>query len=428
MQVHSNTVINKTNNIKMKNTLKKLTLLWATIAPGIFLVGYNIGTGSITTMASAGASYGMTLTWALAISCLCTYVLVVAFSRYTIVTGKTALFSFKNTFGKEVSLFILLSLLISETISCMGVMGVVSQVIQEWSRPLTHSGEGFGMGWIAGIICVVLYYIFWQGKQGFFEKILSIFVFIMGICFLMTMLIVMPEPKSILEGLVPTLPKSPNAFMIVAGMVGTTMGGVLYVVRSVLISEKGWRIEDMKLQKRDAAVSVSIMFVLSFAVMACAAGTMFPQGLEVNNAIDMVKLMEPLAGQLAVSMFVAGIVCAGVSSLFPIIVLGPWLISDFLGIERDLTKRWARITALATTLCGLIVPVFGGSPVLVMIFSQSLAIISTPLIIILMFILLNKKEVMGKYTATTKDNILYGIILVFTLLVSVVGILGIINY
>ncbi|WP_455593167.1 Nramp family divalent metal transporter [Bacteroides sp.] len=412
----------------MKSTIKKGLLFWATIAPGIFLVGYNIGTGSITTMASAGAGYGMTLTWALALSCVCTYILIVAFSRYTIVTGKTALFSFKNKFGKRVTLFILLSLIISETISCMGVMGVVAQVIQEWSRPMTHSGEGFNMIWITAIISVLLYYIFWQGKQGFFEKILSIFVFVMGICFLATMFIVMPEPVTILKGLVPTLPNNPNAFMIMAGMVGTTMGGVLYVVRSILISEKGWCIEDMKLQKRDAAISVIVMFLLSFAVMACAAGTMFPKGLQVNNAIDMVKLMEPLAGQLAVSMFVAGIVCAGISSLFPIIVLGPWLICDFLGIERNLTKRWARIMALVTTLCGLIVPVFGGSPIFVMIFSQSLAIISTPLIIVLMIILLNRKETMKQYTATTKDNILYGITLLFALIVSVVGIIGIINY
>ena len=55
--------------VNMKNIIKKIALFWATIAPGIFLVGYNIGTGSITTMASAGASYGMTLTWALALSC-----------------------------------------------------------------------------------------------------------------------------------------------------------------------------------------------------------------------------------------------------------------------------------------------------------------------------------------------------------------------
>ena len=36
--------------VNMKNIIKKIALFWATIAPGIFLVGYNIGTGSITTM------------------------------------------------------------------------------------------------------------------------------------------------------------------------------------------------------------------------------------------------------------------------------------------------------------------------------------------------------------------------------------------
>ena len=108
--------------VNMKNIIKKIALFWATIAPGIFLVGYNIGTGSITTMASAGASYGMTLTWALALSCLFTYVLIIAFSRYTIITGKTALFSFKNNFGRGVTIFIFFSLLISEIVSCMGVM------------------------------------------------------------------------------------------------------------------------------------------------------------------------------------------------------------------------------------------------------------------------------------------------------------------
>jgi Mn2+/Fe2+ NRAMP family transporter len=34
------------------------------IMPGIFLIGYNIGTGSLTAMSKAGANYGMDLLWA----------------------------------------------------------------------------------------------------------------------------------------------------------------------------------------------------------------------------------------------------------------------------------------------------------------------------------------------------------------------------
>lgn len=411
----------------MGQFFKKTAAFWATIAPGIFLIGYNIGTGSITTMASAGAEFNMTLTWALLLSCIFTYVLVIAFSRYTMVTGQTALYGFKNHFGKPVTIFILISLLISELISCMGVMGVVTQVLQEWSRPMTADGEGINPLWSAIFFCALLYYIFWQGKQSFFEKILSIFVFVMGASFLVTMFMVIPDPVDIIKGLVPKFTDGINSFMIIAGMVGTTMGGILYVVRSILISEKGWKISDMKLQRRDAIISVSLMFFMSFAIMACAAGTMYPLGLKVDNAIDMVKLMEPLAGRLAVSVFVAGIVSAGLSSLFPIIILAPWLMTDFLGIKRDLTRPWSRILVLICTLCGLFVPIFGGRPVAVMIFSQSLAIIATPLVVGLMMILLNKSSVMGQFKATLKDNIIYWIVLIFTMIIAAVGVVGIFN-
>ncbi len=48
--------------------LKKLLIALSAVGPGLFLIGYNIGTGSITTMGMAGAQYGMTLLWALILS------------------------------------------------------------------------------------------------------------------------------------------------------------------------------------------------------------------------------------------------------------------------------------------------------------------------------------------------------------------------
>lgn len=411
----------------MKRFLKKLSLFWTSIAPGFFLVGYNIGTGSITTMAAGGAGYNMSLLWALVLSCLFTYIMVVGFSKYTIVTGETSLHAFKSHFGKSITLFLMFCIIVSETISCMGVMGVVAQVIQEWTRPLTVSGDGLNPIFVAFVFCVMLYYVFWQGKNHLFEKFLSIIVFIMGTCFLVTMFVAMPAPAAIVRGLIPTLPDNTNGYIIVAGMVGTTMGGVLYVVRSILVSEAKWTPDDMKMQRRDSIISVGMMFFLSFAVMACAAGTMYVKGLKVENAIDMVQLMEPLAGKMATSLFVSGIVCAGLSSLFPIIVLGPWLACDFLGIKRDLTKPWARIWALLTTLCGMVVPVFGGRPVSVMIISQSLAIISTPLVVLLMIILLNRKSIMGGQTAKTGENILYYLTLFFTIIISTIAIIGLLK-
>src|SRR5680860_461285 len=95
---------------------KKILIALSAVGPGLFLIGYNIGTGSITTMGMAGAQYGMTLLWALILSGIFTYVLMVAFGQMTLLTGRTALFNFKNELpgGKIIALYIICLLYTSD--------------------------------------------------------------------------------------------------------------------------------------------------------------------------------------------------------------------------------------------------------------------------------------------------------------------------
>jgi manganese transport protein len=196
-------------------------------------------------------------------------------------------------------------------------------------------------------------------------------------------------------------------------------------VRSILVQEKGWGSSDIKSERRDAIVSVSMMFILSVAVMGAAAGTLHPAGLKVDNAIDMVKLMEPLAGRFAISIFVGGIVAAGLSSLFPIVLLAPWLFADFNNKPRDMKSKSSRLLVLFGVLLGLVVPIFGGRPVMVMIISQAMAAIVTPLVLALMLYIYNKKSIMGTNTLGTGSNISFGLVLLFTIAMAAAGLIGI---
>lgn len=407
----------------MKKFFSKAAIFASSISAGIFLIGYNIGTGSITTMASAGAEYGMTLTWALLLSCLFTYSLIIAFSRYTMVTGRTVLYSFRHEFGAPITLFILFSMLAAEIVSSMGLMGVATEIITELTRPLTVDGEGFNGIVIALFFAVLLGYCYWQGRQSFFEKILCVFVFLMGISFVATMFVVLPSPEAILQGLKLSVPDHGNAFMIVSSMVGTTMGAILFIVRSILVHDKGWTIGDMRIQKRDALVSVSVMFLLSFAIMACATGAM--SGQKIDNAIQIVRLIEPLAGNIATAIFAAGIVAAALSSLFPILLLAPWLLADYRGKACNMRGRETRLLIFAGLLCSLAVPVLGGRPVHVMIISQTLAVIATPLILIFMTILLNRRRLMGSHRPSIWQNLVYIAVSIFSVIMAAFGIAGI---
>ena len=116
-------------------------------------------------------------------------------------------------------------------------------------------------------------------------------------------------------------------------------------------------------------VSVGLMFIISASIMAAAAGTLYTENLGLTRASQMIELLEPLAGSFAVSIFAIGIIAAGVSSQFPNVLMLPWLICDYAGIERDMTLRKYRIMVFLISLLGLVVPFFGGRPVLVMILS-----------------------------------------------------------
>ena len=120
----------------------RLRRLASSIGPGIAILGYIIGTGSVTSMASAGAKYGLSLTWALALSCFFTYVMIVAISRTTILSGHTLIYNVRQKFGTAVALFIICGLMLTVVTSVMGVMGIASDIVRESTKILTAGGSG----------------------------------------------------------------------------------------------------------------------------------------------------------------------------------------------------------------------------------------------------------------------------------------------
>ena len=119
----------------------RLRRLLSAVGPGIFILGYIIGTGSVTSMAKSGAEYGMTLAWALALSCFCTYVAIVAVSRLTIASGQTLVQCFRRHFGSAVAIALIASLpIITSASSNRTTLGVVlspSALTSVCGRPLS---------------------------------------------------------------------------------------------------------------------------------------------------------------------------------------------------------------------------------------------------------------------------------------------------
>ncbi|MBT5330437.1 MAG: Nramp family divalent metal transporter [Porticoccaceae bacterium] len=412
-----------------ESSFKQKFLKWlALFLPGIFLLGFNIGTGSVTAMAKAGAEYGMSLLWTIVISCLCTYFMINLYGRYTLVTGQTALEAFRKNIHPAVGIFFLVALTAGVCGSVMGVMGIVAEICYEWSKSLVEGG--IAPIYFASFFVSLVYFIFWNGNTQVFERSLAVIVAVMSACFLINFFIMMPPPGDIVMGLIPSIPDvSPNSaqgpLLVIASMVGTTVFSGLFIIRTTLVKEAGWSLADYDKQRTDALVSVSLMFIISAAIMASAAGTLFVEGVPLSNASQMITLLEPLAGGFAVSIFALGLVAAGVSSQFPNVLMLPWLLCDYSGSERNMTLGKYRVIVLLISLLGLVVPIFEARPVFVMIISQAFNAVILPITVGCIFYLTNRKDLMGEHKNTWVANSVLGAIFLFSIFTSSLGIKGV---
>ena len=221
--------------------MSKLKKVIASILPGIFLIGYNVGTGSVTSMSKAGANFGLDLLWTVLVSCLATYYLIILFSRYTMVTGETTIQGIKKHIHPALAITLIVALSIIIVSALMGLLGIMADVMHEWSESMFSNGIS-SLVW-AIIIGALIYVLIWIGNYKLFEKLLAILVAIMGLAFVATMFINFPSITDLAKGFVPKLPEvaagSDNSpLIIIAGMVGTTVSVFAFIIRSPALTFK----------------------------------------------------------------------------------------------------------------------------------------------------------------------------------------------
>ena len=416
-----------------KSFLKKILALVLAFGPGIFAIGYTIGTGSVTSMIVAGSTYGMQLLWVLLLSCVFSGVLMFAYGNFALVTGETALYAFKKhlKWGKLIAIMIIIGISFGQWNSLMGILGISANIIFEIFLIYFPNLGGYhyeSVLTIAIVVIIIMYGFLMVGKYAFFEKILVIFVTIMGLSFIISLFMVYPLPIEVAKGLIPTIPKVEGGKMMVAAFVGTTMAAATFLSRPLFVKGKGWNISNLNQQKRDAIVAACLVFIISASVMAVASGALFHQGQPVTKVLDMVNTLEPVAGKFALTLFFFGTLSAGLSSIFPCLLIAPILLADYQSGELDTSSKQFKIITAIACLFALIVPVFGANPIEMQILSQVFNVFVLPLVILGIILLINNKKLMGQHKGSVWLNLGLYAALLFSIVISYNGIVALFDF
>ena len=217
--------------------------------------------------------------------------------------------------------------------------------------------------------------------------------------------------------------------MMVAAFVGTTMASATFLSRPLFVKGKGWNLkENGRQQKKDAIIAAFLVFIISGTIMAVACGALFHDGKSVVTVLDMVGTLEPVAGKFALTLFFFGTLSAGLSSIFPCLLIAPILLADYQSGELDTTSKQFKVITGIACLFALTGPAIGADAIEVQILSQVFNVFVLPLVVISILFLINKKVLMKGYRPHWLLNLLIGAAFVFACIISYNGIKALVDY
>ena len=390
-----------------KHWRTRILLFLAVLGPGFITANVDNDSGGIFTYSQAGAQYGYTLLWSTIPIMIALIVVQEMCARMGVVTGKGLSDLIREEFGLRLTFIIMVLLVV------VNYTNVVTEFIGiAGSMHLFHVPK-----FVSVPICAFLVWaLILRGDYKSTEKIFLV-ASLIYLTYIFTGVLAQPNWHEALRASL-TLPAKSvwgdksYVYMIV-GIVGTTIAPWMQFYLQSSVVEKGIPVKDYATSRLDVIVgSVFAILIAWFIVVACAA-TLFVHGMgAIQVAADAAEAMRPLAGDYAFILFSFGLFNASffAASILPLST--SYTVCEGLGFESGVDKTFKEapffywLYALLIIGGGLTVLLLPDSQLVnVAILSQVLNGVLLPVIIILMLLLINRRDLMGEHKNSAVWNV-----------------------
>ncbi|MFA5044883.1 MAG: Nramp family divalent metal transporter [Paludibacter sp.] len=406
---------------RRKNIWRNLLLFLAVLGPGIITGSVDNDAGGITTYSIAGAMYGYNLLWTMIPAFIVLVVVQEMNARMGIVSGKGLADLIRENAGVKITFFIFIGLLIADigntTTEFAGVAG--SLQIFDVSKYIS-----------VPIAAALVWWLVVKGTYKFSERVFLIFSAFL-LVYVVSAFMGKPHWHEIGQAMIkPEIHYTKQYLAIVIGIIGTTIAPWMQFYMQSAVIEKGLKITDYKYTLWDVVIGSVITVVVAFFIIIACASTLHINGVSINEAKDAAMALKPIAGDLASITFAFGLFIASIFSATILPVATAFYVCEAFGFEAGIDKKWKEAPQFYwlftfIILIGAAIILIPNAPlILITLWSQVANGLLLPVVLVCMILLVNNKEVMGKYVNKAWQNFIgWGTIIILiglsgTLLVS----------
>jgi len=401
----------------------RLLLLLAAIGPGVITAAADNDAGGIATFSVAGASYRYELLWVFLLTTVLLGVVQEMCARMGTVTQKGLAELIRENFGVKWTMFALGILLVANLATTVSEFAGLAASLEIFhiSRYITLP-----------VAAVLIWLLVVRGSFKVVERVFLAFTFVYA-TYIVSGLLAKPDWNEVLRSTVtPTIRMEPDFMFLVIAIIGTMVTPWMQFLLQASIVDKGVRIENYKYQKIDVHLGSLLTNIVAFFIVVAAAAAL--HGRTIHDAADAALALKYVAGNYATILFALGLFNASLLGAAVLPLSTAYTYSEAFGWEIGVSRKFSEAPVFYTIYTiGIVIGVAvvlmpGLNLVRAMVRAQVIQGVLLPVILIFILRLINREDVMGRYTNSRLYNVIVwavtGLIIAMTLATLIGTLLG----
>ena len=395
-----------------KEGVNKLKRFWQLLGPGLITGASDDDPSGIATYSQAGAAYGLATLW----TGLLAFPLMAAIqqmcAKIGLVTSLGLTGALKKNYPRPV-LYLMLLFSFPAIVMNIGAdiagMGAVGNLL------FPSIDATFFSVFFTVLLLVLIIYL----------PYLKIAAALKYLCIVLLVYLVVPFLYDQDWGLIakntfiPSMEFNKEFVGILVGILGTTISPYLFFWQATMeveeMKHKNHLVVNKKIisdMKQDVDFGMTFSGLVMYFIILTTGTVLYNGGIHQIDTVEEAAIaLKPLAGNLAYLLFAIGVIGTGLLAIPVLSGSLSYIITETFGWEQGLDKKFHEAKAFYAVIAvslvlGLSLNYVGISPIKALIYTAILYGLTAPVLIAIILHICNNKKVMGKFTNSTRSNIL----------------------
>jgi Mn2+/Fe2+ NRAMP family transporter len=361
------------------------------LGPGLIAANAGNDAGGIVTYASAGAEFRYRVLFLMVLITLALIIVQEMAARLGAYTGQGLMSLIREEFSLRVATFAVVCLIVAN----------LGLVVAEFAG-IAAALEIFGVSRYLSvpIATVVIWGSVVFGSYRYAERI---FLLLSLVFFAYPIAAVLAHPRwhqVLSDTFLPHFPATRAFLLLAVALVGTTITPYMQLYQAAAVADKGSGADDYKIVRADS-IGGSIFSNVIAASIIVATGAAIGGSGPLTSAKQAAQALKPVAGAAAEKLFGIGLLGASALAAAVVPLSTAYALAEAVGAERSVSRKFSEAPLFlglftAQVVLGALLALKPGNLVNLLIGTQVLNGLITPIVLAFILILANRRSLLGE--------------------------------